>query len=81
MGGVTFAVWAQKEINDAYDIASAADLSADVTLAKILPKLRQAQDAADEAAKYEDELHQEIRQLRYEIQQLKDQIESSNRES
>lgn len=78
MGGVTFAVWAHREISDACEIASAEGVGADVKVAKILPKLRQARDAADEAAKYEDELHKEIRQLRHEIEQLKDRIDRPN---
>ncbi|MEO8454225.1 MAG: hypothetical protein ABI454_03630 [Sphingomicrobium sp.] len=78
MGGMTHALWALKEINDAYEIASAEGASADGALSKILPKLRQAQNAADESAKNEDELYREIWQLKEEVRQLKERIDRPN---
>ena len=78
MGGMTHALWALKEISDAYEMASAEDGTADAALAKILPKLRQAQNAADESARNEDELYREIWELKEEIRQLKERIDCPN---
>lgn len=78
MGGLTHSLWAIREINDACEIASAKEGGADAALAKILPKLRQAQSAADESAKNEDELYREILQLKEEIRQLKERIGRPN---
>lgn len=78
MGGVTFAVWAQLEIADAYKIASAEDVSADLTLAKLLPKLEQAKIVAEQAADHEDELYKEILQLRSQVQELKDRLDQTS---
>lgn len=78
MGGMTHALWALKEINDAYEIASAEEGGADAALAKILPMLRQAQIAADKSAKNEDELYREIWQLKDEIRQMRERIDRPN---
>jgi rubrerythrin len=76
MGGFTLATAALTSIKNTYDLASAAlslkeSTKRDLALAEILPKLLDAQRAANEAVQQETALFEEIYQLKEEIRQLK----------
>jgi rubrerythrin len=78
MGGFTYATAALASIKNTYDLASAAlgvkeGVKRDLALADILPKMLEAQRAANEAVENEMALYEEISRLKEEIRQLKAQ--------
>ena len=78
MGGFTYATQALGAIKATYDLASAAlgvkeGVKRDLALAELLPKILEAQKAANESVQNEMALFEEIYQLKAEIRQLKEQ--------
>jgi hypothetical protein len=78
MGGFTFAMAAVSAIRDTYELANAAlglkeSTKRDLALSEVLPKLLEAQRAANEAVQEEAALFQRIRELEEENRQLKAQ--------